>query len=114
VLLINVRPVTINEFNSHEYHRLHLTSETLTWDPSTTLYEEQETAMTHYSANIVHDATMRGPFPTSFVSELHSLTTDMADVMHDCYFHQVLTAHVVISSVNASLNGTCCRARQHR
>ena len=48
-LLLYVRPVTIDEFNSLDHPRLHLTSETLTWDPSTTLFEEQETAMIDYS-----------------------------------------------------------------
>ncbi len=38
-LLINVKTVTINEFNSQDHTRLHLTSETLTWDPTTNLYE---------------------------------------------------------------------------
>ncbi len=36
--VLNVRSMTINEFNSHDYLRLHLTSETLTWDPMTDLY----------------------------------------------------------------------------
>ncbi len=51
--VLNVRSVTINEFNSHDYLRLHLTSETLTWDPTTDLYELQEHAMMNYSGNIV-------------------------------------------------------------
>jgi hypothetical protein len=59
--LLNVRSTTINEFNSHDYLRLHLTSETLTWDPTTDLYEQLEHAMMDYSGNIVHDAAMRGP-----------------------------------------------------
>jgi hypothetical protein len=29
----------------------------------------------------------------------------MADMTHDCNFHQVLTSHVVISSVDTSLSG---------
>jgi hypothetical protein len=41
--LLNVRSTTINEYNSHDHLRLHLTSETLTWDPTTDLYEQQET-----------------------------------------------------------------------
>ncbi len=60
-LLLNVRSTTIDEFNSHDYHRLHLTSETLTWDPTTDLYEQQEHAMMDYSGNIVRDAAVRGP-----------------------------------------------------
>jgi hypothetical protein len=103
--LLNVRTVTINEFNSQDYPGLHLTSETLTWEPTTNLYEQQESAMTDYSGNIVRDAAVRGQVPTLIVNELQLLTTDLADMMHDCYFHQVLTSHVVVSSVNASLSG---------
>jgi hypothetical protein len=101
--LLNVRSVTINEFYSHDYLRLHLTSETLTWDPTTDLYEKQEHAMMDYSGNIVSDAAVKGP--KLILNELQSLTTDLADLTHDCNFHQVLTSHVVISSVNASLSG---------
>jgi hypothetical protein len=61
MLLLNVRSTTINEFNSHDYLRLHLTSETLTLDPTTDLYEQQEHAMMDYSGNIVHDAAVRRP-----------------------------------------------------
>jgi hypothetical protein len=95
--------VTIDEFNSHDYLRLHLTSETLTWDHTTDLYEQQEHAMMDYSGNIIHDAAVMGP--KLILNELQSLTTDLADLTHDCNFHQVLTSHVVISSVNASLSG---------
>ncbi len=58
--LLNVRTVTINEFNSRDYPRLHLTSETLTWDPTTNQYEQQENAMMDYSGNIIRDAAVRG------------------------------------------------------
>ena len=75
-LVLNVRSMTIDEFNSHDYLRLHLTSETLTWDPTTDLYEQQEHAMMDYSGNIVHDAAMRGP--KLILNELQSLTTDLA------------------------------------
>ncbi len=103
--MLYVRHVTINEFNSLDHPRLHLTSKTLTWDPLTTLFEEQETAMTDYSGNIISNAAVRGPYETLIINELHSLTTDMADMMHDYNFHQVLASHVVISSVDANLNG---------
>ena len=103
--LLYVRPVTIDDFNSLDHPRLHLTSESLTWDPLTTLYEEQETAMIDYSGNIISNAVVRGPSQTLIINELHSLTTDMADMTHDYNFHQVLASHVVISSVDANLNG---------
>jgi hypothetical protein len=32
---------------------LHLTSKSLTWHPTLTLYEEQEAAMTNYSGHVV-------------------------------------------------------------
>ncbi len=104
-LLLNVRTVTINKFNSQDCPQLHLTSETLTWDHMTNLYEQQENAMIDYSGNIIHDAAVRGQVPTLIVNELQSLTTDLADMTHDCNFHQVLTSHVVVSSINASLSG---------
>ena len=80
-----------------------MTSETLTWDPTTDLYEKQENAMMDYSGNIVHDVAVRGP--NLILNELHSLTIDLADLMHDCNFHQILTAHVVVSSIDSSLRG---------
>ncbi len=104
-LLLNVRTVTIDEFNSHDYPRLHLTSETLTWDPTTNLYEQQENAMMDYSGNIVCDAAVRGQVPTLIVNELQLLTADLTDMTHDCNLHQVLTSHIIVSSVDASLSG---------
>ncbi len=59
--------------------------------------------MVDYSGNIIHDADMRGP--KLILNELQSLTTDLADLTHDCNLHQVLTSHVVVSSVDASLSG---------
>jgi hypothetical protein len=87
--LLNVRTVTINEFTSQDYPRLHLTSETLTWDPTANLYEQQKNAMMDYSGNIVRDVAVRGQVPALILNELQSLTTDLAHMMHDCNFHQV-------------------------
>ncbi len=103
MLLLNVGSVTINSFNSQEYPRLHLTSETLTWDPTTTLYEEQETVMMDYFGKLAQHAAIRGPPQTLIVNALQTLTTDLAHVAHD--FHLVLTFYVIISSVNGSLTG---------
>ncbi len=71
----------------------------------TNLYEQQENAMMDYSVNIVRDAAVRGQAPTLIVNELQLLTTVLADMTHDCTFHQVLTSHVAVSSVDASLSG---------
>ncbi len=103
--MLFVRNVTIDEFNSLDHPRLHLTSETLTWYPLTALYEEQEASMIDYSGNIVNNAAVRGPPQTLIINELHSLTTNMADVTHDYNFHQILASHVVISSGEGNLTG---------
>ncbi len=52
-MLLNVRGITLDEWNSDAFKWLHLTSETLTWDPTTILYEEQEAAMINYSGRVV-------------------------------------------------------------
>ncbi len=48
---------------------------------------------------------LRGKILTLIINELQLLTTTMADMTHDCNFYQVLTSHIVISSVDASLSG---------
>ena len=59
-LLLNVQAPTLDEWNSDAFTWLSLTSETLTWDPTTTHYSEQEAAMTIYSGNVVRCAAVRG------------------------------------------------------
>ncbi len=93
-LLLHVRIITADDFYNDDIPRIDLTSETLTWDPSTTLYEEQENGMTDHSGAIVHDAAARGP--DLVINALHSLPTDLADILHDCNFHRVLLSHVNI------------------
>ena len=101
--LLHVRNVTADDFYNDNIPRIDLTLETLTWDPSTTLYEEQENGMIDYFGTIVRDAAMRGP--DLVINALHSLTTDLANITHDCNFIQVLLPHVNISSMDTSLNG---------
>ncbi len=102
-VLLHVRNVTADDFYKDDIPSIDLTSETLTWDPPTTLYEEQENGMTNHSGAIVRDAAVRGP--DLVINALHSLTADLADILHDCNFHQVLLSHVNISSMDTSLNG---------
>jgi hypothetical protein len=54
--LLNVRGIMLDKWNSDAFKQLHLISETLTWDPTTTLYEEQEVAMVDYSGHVVTTA----------------------------------------------------------
>ncbi len=56
-----MRNVTADDFYNTDTPRIDLTLETLTWDPTTTLYEEQQEGMLDYSGHIVRDAAVRGP-----------------------------------------------------
>ncbi len=108
-LLLNVRAPTLDKWNSDTFKRLHLTSESLTWDPTTTLYEEQEAAMIDYSGHVVMTShPMRGHVNNLVIISLSSLTTDQADVTDDDNLDHVLAKHVQISSSETSLNGHLC------
>jgi hypothetical protein len=108
-LLLNVRGITLDEWNSDAFKRLHLTSETLTWDPMTTLYEEQEAAMVDYSGRVVMTTRpLMGHVNHLVINSLSSLTTDQAVVTNDENFYDVLASHVQISSIETSLNGHIC------
>ncbi len=111
--LLNVRAPTLDKWNSDAFWRLHLTSETLTWDPTTTLYEDQEMAMTDYSGKIVRRGALRGQVSSLVINPLSSLTADYADVTNDDNFYRVLSSMVQISSTESSpnelsLNGHIC------
>ncbi len=108
-LLLNVKGITLDEWNSDAFKRLHLTSETLTWDPTATLYEEQEAAMIDYLGRVVTTTRpLMGHINHLVINLLSSLTTDQADVNDDENFYDVLASHVQISSIETSLNGHIC------
>ncbi len=108
-LLFHVRALTLDKWNSDAFWRLHLTSESLTWDPTLTLYEEQETVMTDYSGRVVMTVrALRGHVSNLVMNLLSSLTTDQADVTDDDNFYCVLASHVQISSIETSLSGHIC------
>ena len=52
ILLLNVRTPSIDDWNTGEIRRLALTSKDLLWDPSSTMYEEQEAAMVGYNGHV--------------------------------------------------------------
>ena len=112
ISLLTVRKPTIDDWNSGEIRRLALTSETLTWDPSTTSYEEQEDAMTDYSGTVLDRTNLRGQLNTLVISSLVSFHADAANITDDSNFHRVLTNHVMISSIESDLSGHL-RTRAH-
>ncbi len=102
--LLNVRGIMLDEWSSDAFKQLHLSLETLTWDPSTTLYEEQEAA--NYSGCVVMTTRpLMGHINHLVINWLSSLTTDHADVADDENFYDVLASHVEVSSIETSLNG---------
>ncbi len=107
--LLNVRTPTLDKWNIDAFMRLHLISETLTWDPTMTLYEEQEAAMIDYSGYVVMTMQpLRGHVNHLVINLLSSLTTDQADITDDDNFYHVLASHVQISIIQTSLNGRIC------
>jgi hypothetical protein len=107
--LLNVTAPTLDEWNSSAFIRLHMTSETLTWDPTTTLYEEQEAAMIDYSGRVVTTTRpLKGHTNHLLINSLSSLTTDQADLTDDDNFYNILASHVQISTIKSSLNGHIC------
>ena len=102
--LLNVGAPTLDEWNSDAFRWLHLTSETLTCDPTMTLYEDQELAMTDYLGNVVRRDVLRGQVSSLVINSLSSLTADYADVTDEDNFYRVLSSMVQISSTESSPN----------
>ncbi len=69
--LINVRALTLDKWNSDAFTGLSLTSESLTWDPTTTHYSDQEASMTDYSSK-VRCAAVRGQVGIFAINSLSS------------------------------------------
>jgi hypothetical protein len=96
----------LDEWNNDAFKQPHLTSETFTWDPTKTLYEEQGAAMIDYAGRVVMTMQpLRGHINHLVINLLSSLTTDQVDVDH---FYDVLASHIQISSIETSLNGHIC------
>jgi hypothetical protein len=110
--LLNVRTPSLDKWNSSHFKRLHLTSETLIWDPTTSLFADQEASMTDYAGTIIpwnvfsgaDERKQRGD--AYVINSLCSLSTDPVIVTNNDNFHTALLAHVQVSSVETSLNGT--------
>ena len=90
--------LTQEEFEAHDYPRVELTSQHLTWDPSSTIFEDKENQMPTSKANVpARTSPARGPLIV-----INSITTsstyDAADVMADDNFGDILQSHVNVPS----------------
>jgi hypothetical protein len=77
----------------------------MTWDPTMTLYEEQEAAMIDFSGHVVTIMQpLRGHVNHLVINLLFSLTTDQAGITDDNNFYHVPASHIQISSIETGLN----------
>ena len=89
--------LTVDQFNDQTIPRLHLTSETLTWDPSTTTYADQEAAMMDFTGAVETRTRVRDRFPAVIRA---MATIDLTDLFHDNHFAQALLAQVIVSQID--------------
>ena len=87
------------EYDSGEIPRFELTSATLTWDPSSTTYMEQEDSQLDVSGGLASiDPRDRGH--TLVINSFSSCThSPLADITHDDNFGNVLLSKVQVSAV---------------
>ena len=113
ILLLNVRPPSIDDCDTEEIRHLALTSDTPTWDPSSTSSEEQEAAIESYDG-LVHDQPALRGQPTMLVTNSLVLSTQPAgDVTYDDNFTRALASTFMISRADTSLPGHL-RAGAHK
>ena len=48
---LNVEPLSLNEFEAHECPRVELTDQHLTWQPHSSVFEDQENAMVDHTGH---------------------------------------------------------------
>ncbi len=94
ISLLNVRTVTADQFHDLEtYPHVSLTSDALTWDPTMTLYHDQELAKTNLQGKVCTYA-VRGPRTSIVINSISLTYTDLIDITHDDNFYQTLSSNV--------------------
>ena len=104
-MLLSVRTPTIDDWNTGEIRRLALTSKDLLWDPSSTIYKEQEAAMVGYDCHVFNQYALRGRPKTLVINSLVSTTQTTAGITSDDNCFCVLSSNFTISSVDTNLTG---------
>ena len=103
--MLNVRKPSIDDWITGDTRRLALTSKDLLWDPSSTLYKEQEEAMVGFNGHAYDRSALRGRPYKLVISSLVSTSQPAADVTSDDNFFCVLSSYVMISGVDTNLTG---------
>lgn len=94
----DTEPLSREEFERHDYIRVEMMSQHMTWDPSSPIYEDQENAMVSGEVDLAaRNSTARGP-----LTVINSITTSSSigavDVIADDNFGRVLESKVNVSS----------------
>ncbi len=82
-LLLNVRTPSIDNWNTGDTRCLALTSKDLLWDPSSTMYKEQEEAMVGFDGHVYNRSALRGRPNTLVINSLVSTSQTATDVTSD-------------------------------
>ena len=80
ISLLNMRTPSIDDWNTGEIRRLALTSKDLLWDPSLTMYVEQEAAVVGYNGHVFDQSALRVRPQTLVINSLVSTSHTAADV----------------------------------
>ena len=95
-------PVTLEEFDHHVCPKIELTAANLTWDPSSTVYEDQE----NYYLDYKGDLTRPGAHKRAPLMLINSVTTSTSanaiDVMDGNDFVEALEVNVNVSYLRLS------------
>ncbi len=104
---LNVEPITSDKWDQYACPRVKLTHKYLTWNPSSTIYEEQENTFVGIQGKIVQPAaTVRGPLMTINSVVLSTCVEDTADIISEDNFGKVLQSHVNGSFMSISKAAT--------
>ena len=97
---MNVEPLTLDEFEAHECPRVELTDQNLTWQPHSSVFEDQENAMVDHHGHIVQPRSkQRRPLMTINSMTASTCTDDAADLMDVNTFAAQFERNVNVSHV---------------
>ena len=98
-LHLTVMLLTRDKFEHHGCTRIELTSCDLTWDPTTNIYEDQESAMMDFQGDIVSPEIIDRGHLMVINSVTVSTCLDVADVLSDENFGNLLQSNVNVLHV---------------
>ena len=97
---LNVEPLSLEEYENHECPRVELTGQHLTWQPHSSVFEDQESAMLDHQGHVVQPRSkQRRPLMVINSVTASTCADDAADLMEGNNFSGQLERNVNISHV---------------